>query len=182
MTQWLEAHLTGSVYLTAASLATVLLLVQWAVLGAAGSHHALMRGRGMVRFTAAIALGAWAGLAAKNEWELAGLTHAWITLGTAAGVWVFITAWQRVTKSRRRSRAVSDARNAVSHQGSVYQRITPGRDSGLVDVTLGKRIVRLRARLKPGSDKPIEAFKPVKVLNADEDGVVTVEPANTPVA
>lgn len=173
MFQWLEANLTGSFYLTLASLATVLLLFQWAVLAVAAMRGAKARGRGMARITAAVALGAWAGLAARNEWELQGLAHLWIGLGVMAVVFIMAVPGEWFRLRRERRRALSDARQAVAREAVVYRRIMPGQP-GLVEWQNRGRAVRLMART--AGEQPIEAFTSVRVISCDEQAVVTVEP------
>lgn len=166
ITQWIEQYATAGLYLTLGVMATGMLVVVWVT-------SARTRSTWPARATAwwgSLACGSWAGLAARNEWEIGAMR----SLGVAAAVAVVVllltmalpalVRWMKA--KRRQQRFVA----AAGQEGVVYRTVDRVGD-GLVEITYPAGPCRFPARCETGV---LPAFTPVRVERVGDDGVLRV--------
>lgn len=164
MTAWLNEYLTSWVYLTAAAMATLLLVMLW---------FARTRMSMSMSVCASVALAMWTGLSLRSDWEVDEPRTLLLTVSVLASCLLVLTLWPVLLKSTRTSRQLKHARACVGKKGKVYHAIesdTPGS----VQVILNNKPICLPATCETGSRLP--AFCEVTITQANDAGQLIVTP------
>lgn len=185
MTPWLNQHLTAWVYLTAAVMATGLLLVLWftrqdPMQQAGVPIKKNMRAGGSLRSCASIVLALWAGLAFRNEWERGEPATLVIVCGVFVISWLVVTFLPLAWRAWQHKWAVMLAKRCVGKQGRIYRAIEQDEAgvtgladvTGVVEVAYDNKAYRLPATSE--SNEALPAFCVVRVTGVTETGVLLV--------
>lgn len=162
MTAWLNEYLTAQLYLTAAAMATGLLIVLL---------FFRTRTSMAMRVCASLAIAMWAGLALRNEWETGEPRTLLLACGVFAICFLVLTLWPGYWRSRCQAKLIRDARSCKGRLGKVYRAIEPGKQDR-VEIMRDRQQLRLPAVCE--SDGPLDAFVEVEVRDVTEDGVLVV--------
>lgn len=126
----------------------------------------------------AIAMGAWVGLAARNEWDHAphrALTMAAITTGIILAI---LTLAPRLAGRLEARIARQKGKNAIGQTGEVYRTLEGWDESIRGSTDTPGRVELPGLGLLPAIHRlpwPLAAFTPVRVVDATDQGVVIVE-------
>ena len=164
MTAWLNEYLTGWVYLTAAAMATLLLVVLL---------FSRQRLSMAMAVCASFALAMWSGLAMRNEWSIDEPRALLLSASVFAGCLLLLMVWPVFLKSTRTSRQLKHARACVGKKGKVYHAIESN-TPGSVEVILNNKPICLPAISEPQTRLP--AFSEVTITQSNDAGQLIVTP------
>lgn len=120
----------------------------------------------------------WMGLVAQIEWGFGPYGTAGLSMGFGF-LMMLLAASLMFWMKRMVHEPQSDPKTAIGRTGTVYMQIPAG-GTGQVRVAISGQVVTTSARSKAG--QALASFTDVRVTDVRDDGVLIVEPLDTPPA